>query len=78
MRPILICLALGGCASVVPHPAADPAQAGSPLLYRPLAETTPAIAETPPLDWRAVNDEMRDLGGHAGHTGEAGGAGHQH
>ena len=78
MRSILLFLALAGCASAVPHPAADPNQAGTPLNYRPLAETAPALAEVPPLDWRSVNDEMRGLGGHAGHTGDAGGAGHKH
>jgi hypothetical protein len=75
MRPILLILALGGCASAVPHPAADPARSGAPLVYRPLTETAPALAELPPGDWRAVNDEMRGLGGHAGHTGDAG---HKH
>jgi len=75
MRSILLFLALGGCASAVPHPAADPNQAGAPLVYRPLAEMAPAPAEASPLDWRAVNDDMRGLGGHAGHAGDAG---HQH
>lgn len=81
MRPFLLLLALGGCASAVPHPAADPAQPGAPLAYQPLAEAAPTIAESTPLGWRAVNDEMRGLGGHAGHTGGAGGpspSGHKH
>jgi len=76
MRSIWILLALGGCASAVPHPAADAANPGQPLTYRPLAETAPALPAAPPLGWRQVNDEMRGLGGHAGHTGDA--AGHKH
>lgn len=78
MRPILLVLALGGCASAVPHPAADPTRAGTPLVYQPLAELAPAIPEAPPLDWRATNEEVRGLGGHAGQAGEAGVAGHKH
>jgi hypothetical protein len=40
----------------VPAPATESAYAG----YR-------GFRDEPPADWRAVNDEVRGLGGHAGH-----------
>jgi hypothetical protein len=64
---LLLLLALGGCASAVPHPAADSAQAGIPLGYRPLAEIAPPVPAAQPDDWRATNDAMHTDGGHAGH-----------
>jgi hypothetical protein len=66
MRSLLLALALAGCGSAAPHPAADPTNAGRPPSYRPLAETAPAPPTSVPLDWRKANDAIRD-GGDAAH-----------
>jgi hypothetical protein len=67
MRTLLLLLALSGCASAVPHPAADPAHSGIRLTYRPLAEAAPPVRAAQPDDWRAANDAMGVDGDHAGH-----------
>jgi hypothetical protein len=57
MRSLLLLLVLGGCATALPHRAADPSLAGTPP------------AEAASLDWRQPSDAMIDPGGALGHTG---------
>ena len=54
--------------------AADPAEPGAPLLYESAFasyQTSSESVQSPDKNWRAINDEMGRLGGHAGHTKEA-------
>lgn len=69
-------LLLGLPAALAQTPAARPDPA-DPRLSVPASTTESAFAgyrsfrDEPLADWRAVNDEMRALGGHAGHIRDA-------
>jgi hypothetical protein len=69
-------LLLGSAAALAQTPAARPDPA-DPRLSVPAPTTESAFAgyrgyrDEPLADWRAVNDEMRALGGHAGHIRDA-------
>lgn len=65
-----------GSAALAQTPVARPDPA-DPRLSGPPPATESAFAgyrsfrDEPPADWRAVNDEVRGLGGHAGHVRDA-------
>lgn len=52
--------------------AADPAAPTPPVTYRSGFEGYKPFREEPVANWRGLNDEVRDVGGHAGIFGGAG------
>ncbi len=72
----LAILPLAVSAQDKPKPAdpTNPAAAVAPLLYESAFagyQTSSEPEQSPDKNWRAINDEMSRLGGHAGHTKEA-------
>jgi len=58
--------ALAQPATARPDPA-DPRVSGPPPQTESAFAGYRSFREEPPADWRTVNDEVRGLGGHAGH-----------
>ena len=50
---------------------ADPRVSGPPPQIESAFAGYRGFRDEPPADWRAVNDEVRGLGGHAGHIRDA-------
>jgi hypothetical protein len=50
---------------------ADPRVSGPPPQTESAFAGYRSLRDEPPADWRAVNDEVRGLGGHAGHIRDA-------
>jgi hypothetical protein len=84
MKQILWVVALttsGTAVTLAQAPPAPPATAGQASTngraepYRSAFEGFRPWTDDAPLDWRRVNDEMKQLGGHAGHLRAAPSAG---
>lgn len=68
LLPQAAALTLAALSAALParaQPAADP--------YRPAFDAVRPHTDPQPLDWRAANARMAELGGHAGHLRAAGG-----
>lgn len=73
MKPLIVVAAACFASASVAQPAArpdalDPSARVPPVAYRSVFSDYRPFAEQEPASWRALNEEVRRLGGHGGHV----------